>query len=72
MCLYVLVAVMEDYDGDTLFLILMVINFACCDLLCEWGPPVGLMRKLASVISSRASLIARLIKNPLAMWETWV
>ena len=39
---------------------------------CEWGPPVGLMRKQASVISSRASLIARLIKNPLAMWETWV
>ena len=50
----------------------MVTNFACCDSHCEWGPPVGLMRKLASVISSRASLIARLIKNPLAMWETWV
>ena len=45
MCLCVFVAVREGYDGDTLFLVLTVTNFICCDSHCEWGPSVGLMRK---------------------------
>ena len=72
MCLCVFVAVREGYDGDTLFLVRMVTNFICCDSHCEWGPSVGLMRKLALVVSSRASLIAQLVKNLPAVWETWV
>ena len=45
MCLYVFVAVREGYDGDSLYLFLVVMCFAYCDPHCAWDPTVGLKRK---------------------------
>ena len=44
-CLYVFVAVREGYDGDNLFLFLLVTCFAYCDPDYEQGPIVGLVWK---------------------------
>lgn len=40
-----LVAVREGYDGDSLYLFLVVVCFACCDTHYAWDPTVGLKRK---------------------------
>lgn len=44
-CLYVFVAVREGYDGDSLFLFLLVAYFAYCDPHYERSPIVALMWK---------------------------
>ena len=44
-CVCAPVAFREGDDGDSLFLLLVVMCLTCCDPHDEWGPSVGLMRK---------------------------
>ena len=48
-----------------------VTSHACCCFLCHFPRPVGLYF-ISLLLSFWASLVAQLVKNLPAMWETWV